>query len=171
LKRIIAAFGGGAPIPERGSLGMAGAAHDGRQPGIARSAAGTGDGAMALPTFPHEAQPHPHDSASGKGPRYGLLVGIVAVISLLVPVTLFVALNRSSEASPPGAPSEPVREIQKSDAPRTKAERGKNGVTVSPSASASASSSSGAAAPLPSAPAAPSASASSHKAPRGGAKR
>lgn len=96
-------------------------------------------------------QPSLHDIGLGKGPRYGLLVAVVAVISIIVPVTLFLALRRDGEPIPPSTPSEPASEIQKHDPVRAKAERGKNGKTLQPT--------------VPSAPASGSASAPASAAP------
>lgn len=85
-------------------------------------------------------QPSLHDVDLTKGPSYGLLVAIVAVISLAVPVILFVVLRHGSDSDPAEAvaPAEPVSEIAKPSAARGKALRGKNGVTIVPSATASA---------------------------------
>jgi hypothetical protein len=154
---------GGVDRASLGALGIADAS--GRHSGIGRtasalasdgsiSAASTGNGDLAL--FPSQVQPSVHDVDLGKGPRYGLLVAIVAVISVIVPVTLFAVLHHPSEALVPGVPAEPASEIQKHDGARIKAVRGKNGQMTAPAASA-ASSASGA----PATSAAPATSSSS----------
>jgi hypothetical protein len=156
---------------ERASIGPLAA--DGRNSGIGRTAngaasdnAGTGPNdvrahaAPELAMFPAQVQPSLHDVDLGKGPRYGLLVAIVAIISVSVPVTLFVWLRYGSDsASVQAAPSEPASEIEKHDPPRAKAVRGKNGIMIAPSASVA-----------PSASASPSASPSARpgSGPRGG---
>lgn len=133
---------GGVDRASLGALGIADASA--RHSGIGRtasalasdgsiSAANNGNGDLAL--FPAQVQPSVHDVELGKGPRYGLLVAIVAVISVIVPVTLFVVLHHPSEALVPGVPAEPASEIQKHDGTRIKAVRGKNGQMTSPSAS------------------------------------
>ncbi|MDB4937249.1 MAG: hypothetical protein JWP87_4221, partial [Labilithrix sp.] len=153
------------PSGERASLGPLA---DGRTSGVGRSAnALASDGSISAPMdaraahapgemamFPPKEQPSLHDVDLGKGPRYGLLVGIVALISICVPVTLFVALRHNAETpAVPGVPSEPQSGIEKRDASaRQKAVRGKNGLMVAASASV---------APSASASAAPSASPSS----------
>jgi len=63
-------------------------------------------------------------------------VAVVAFISVIVPVTLFLALRRDGEPIPQTTPSEAVSEIEKHDLPRAKAERGKNGKTLQPVLSA-----------------------------------
>ena len=88
--------------------------------------------------FP-SGQPSLHDVDLGKGPRYGLLVAIVAVVSIIVPVTLFLALRKDPDAAVVVLPSEPVSELQTSGPPRAKAPRNKNGTFALPSPSASAS--------------------------------
>ena len=84
-------------------------------------------------------QPSLHDVNLGKGPSYGLLVAIVAVISLAVPVILFVVLRHGSDSDPGAAAlPEPASEIAKPGAARGKSPRGKNGLTIVPSAAVSA---------------------------------
>lgn len=133
---------GGVDRASLGALGIADASA--RHSGIGRTAsalasdgsiraANNGNGDLAL--FPAQVHPSLHDVDLGKGPRYGLLVAIVAVISVIVPVTLFVVLHHPSEALVPGVPAEPASEIQKHDGTRIKAVRGKNGQMTSPSAS------------------------------------
>lgn len=139
---------------ERMSLGALGAG-DGRNSGVGPIGnALASDGSVSSPMdirghagaevpFPPAQQPSLHD-VDLKVPRYGLLVGIVAVISVIVPVTLFFVLRHGSETVAPGVPSEPASEIQKHDGARAKGTRGKNGAFVpvptaaAPSASASA---------------------------------
>jgi len=145
---------------ERASLGALGLAGDrnGRSSGVGPHAnAIASDGSMGSPmdraqmnadgVFP--SQPSVHDVDLGKGPRYGLLVAIVGVLSIAVPVTLFLVLHHSADGpAVAGTPSEPASEIEKHDGTRVKAVRGKNGqmtapsASVAPSASASASASS-----------------------------
>jgi hypothetical protein len=96
------------------------------------------NGDLAL--FPSQDQPSVHDVDLGKGPRYGLLVAIVAVISVVVPVTLYVVLHQPAETLVPGVPAEPASEVQKHDGTRIKAVRGKNGQMVASSATVAASS-------------------------------
>jgi hypothetical protein len=135
---------------------MVGAGGDARNSGVARAAGSlASDGSVsapvdvralvsaetALPHAPSDAQPSLHDVDLGRGPRYGLLVGIVALISVLVPVTVFVVLRRPPETVTPGIPSEPASELQRHDAPRAKGVRGKNGVMIAVTALASASAS------------------------------
>lgn len=157
----------GAGAVDRASLGALGLAGDGnvRSSGVSPRANGlASDGSISAPidraqmngdVFPAHVQPSVHDVDLGRGPRYGLLVAIVAVISILVPVTLFLVLHHSADASAaPGVPAEPASEIEKHDGARAKAVRGKNGQLTAPSASGAPSASA-------SASAAPSASASS----------
>ena len=152
-----------------GALGIAGDAHaNARSSGVGRSAnALASDGSISASMdhahmsgeqgiFPGQVQPSLHDVDLGKGPRYGLLVAIVAVISIIVPVTLFVVLRHPAEALVPGVPAEPASEIEKHDGVRVKAVRGKNGQMTAPSASVA-----------PSASAAPSAAASTKPGPKG----
>ena len=138
------------PEVDRASLGALGLAGDrnARSSGVGMHAhalasdgsiSGSRDRAMnANGVFPGHVQPSLHDVDLGKGPRYGLLVAIVGVISIVVPVTLFYFLHQASEGSvPTGAPSEPASEIEKHDGARVKAVRGKNGQMTAPSASPS----------------------------------
>lgn len=159
---------GSAGADERASLGVLGVASDGRISGVGRAAgvhaadasAGHASGELGFPSGPHAAQGSLHDVDLGKGPRYGLLVGVVALISVVVPVSLYMVLRQPAESVTPGVPSELASEVQKHDAPRQKAVRGKNGIMGAPSAAPSASAS-----------AAPSASASaSSRAPSVGAR-
>jgi hypothetical protein len=132
---------------DRASLGALGIADaSARHSGIGRTASAlASDGSISaqmngdLALFPAQAQPSVHDVDLGKGPRYGLLVAIVAVISVIVPVTLFVVLHHPGEPLVPGVPAEPASEVQKHDGTRIKAVRGKNGQMVAPSAIAAAS--------------------------------
>ena len=132
-----------------GALGIA----DGRASGIVANAMAS-DGSVSGPIdlrahaamemgFP-SGTPSLHDVDLGKGPRYGLLVGIVAVISIIVPVTLFIALRHNgSDAVSTAQPAEPASEIESTDPARAKAARNRNGSYVVPTASASASSKTG----------------------------
>jgi hypothetical protein len=77
-----------------------------------------------------------HDVDFNKGPSYGLLVAIVAAVSVIVPVVLFVVLRYGGETAESVSPAEPASELETFGAPpRAKAPRGKNGLTVVPSAS------------------------------------
>jgi hypothetical protein len=99
--------------------------------------------AATEPAFPPLAVP-PVDprsgGAPGSAPRYGLLVGVVAVVSLLVPTALYFALRSGSP--PVGAMSVPAVTapdlVRRVEAPRAKATR--RAVVVAPSAPPSASS-------------------------------
>ena len=124
----------GAASDERASLGHV-IAVDARHSGALRAS-----GPLADMSEQH-LQPSLHDVDLGKGPSYGLLVAIVAVVSLVVPLILFLVLRHGSEseAAPPVTPSEPVSEIAKPGAARGKSLRGKNGQTIVPSATATAS--------------------------------
>ena len=83
------------------------------------------------------------------------------MISIIVPVTLFVVLRHGTEpAVAQDPPSEPVSEIVKPSAARGKATRGKNGLTIVPSAS-------GYAAPSAAPSAVPSSSAGGKPGPKG----
>jgi hypothetical protein len=77
-----------------------------------------------------------------KKPRYGLLVGLVALLSFAIPLALFLWLQQvaaeSASDGPPRAPSEVASDRVALDPPRGKAPK------ATPSASASASSSSSA---------------------------
>jgi hypothetical protein len=153
---------------DRASLGVLGVVADAsaRNSGIGPSAnALASDGSISAANgldrahmsgeqriFSGHDQPSVHEVDLGKGPRYGLLVAIVAVISVIVPVTLFLVLHHPSEAPVPGVPAEPASEIEKHDGARQKGVRGKNGQITAPSASVAPSASA--------APAVPSASAS-----------
>lgn len=124
---------------------------DPRTSGVARSAMPGDSGAphgLALANtelaFPPGSTPQPslHDVDLGKGPRYGLLVAIVAFVSFVVPVTLFFFLRGGDTPATPGTPNEPAGDFQKHDGPRTKLEKGKKpppDPSATPSASASAS--------------------------------
>ena len=135
---------------ERASPEALGVAGDGRHSGVVGTAnALASDGSISAPidvrahantelAFPG-GQPSLHDVDLGAGgPRYGLLVAIVAVISIIVPVTLFAVLRRGPDAPVPGVASEPVSEIETHDPPRGK-KLGKGQTPPAPSASASAS--------------------------------
>jgi hypothetical protein len=137
----------GSGSDERASLGQLMAA-DARHSGAHAASAPMSEGAMSAASdsrghgadmsAPH-LQPSLHDVDLGKGPSYGLLVAIVAVISIAVPLTLFVVLRHGAEpVAAQDPPSEPVSEVAKPSAARGKALRGKNGLTIVPSASASA---------------------------------
>jgi hypothetical protein len=97
-----------------------------------------------------------HGADPGKGPRYGLLVITVAVISVIVPVTLFFVLQRAPETAERGdiaAPAAPASELETHDQLRLiKGTRGKNGVMVAASAAPSASASAAASASASAAP-------------------
>ena len=135
---------------ERASLGQLMASGDARNSGaLPASAALSSDGGLssAADSRGHgladmslqHMQPSLHDVDLGKGPSYGLLVAIVAVISIVVPVTLFVFLRHGSDSvSPQAAPSEPASEIVKPGVARGKSPRGKNGLTIVPPATVSA---------------------------------
>lgn len=145
---------GGVDRASLGALGIVGdaSAHpNARNSGIGMAAnALASDGSISAPMdrahmsgeqgiFPGQVQPSVHDVDLGKGPRYGLLVAIVAVISIIVPVTLFVWLRHPTEELVPGVPTEPASEIEKHDGARVKAVRGRNGQMIAPPASASTS--------------------------------
>jgi hypothetical protein len=131
---------------ERASLGVLGVA-DARASGIERSASPTGPRdvrpfAATEAAFSPGPQPSVHDVDLGKGPPYGLLVGIVAVISIIIPVTLFVVLKGREAELVPVAPSEAASELQQHDAtPRGKVDKKAAAVAASASAAPSASSS------------------------------
>ena len=92
------------------------------------------------------AQPSVHDVDLGRGPRYGLVVAIVAAVSFVVPVTLFVVLRGRPEELAVGVPSEAATELQQHDAtPRGKFDR-KALAAASASASAAAAASASASA-------------------------
>jgi len=92
------------------------------------------------------AQPSVHDVDLARGPRYGLVVAIVAAVSFVVPVTLFVVLRGRPEELAVGVPSEAAIELQQHDAtPRGKLDR-KALAAASASAAAAASASASAAA-------------------------
>ena len=132
---------------ERASLGQLISA-DARHSGALPAAAALGEGGAQLDSRGHgpadggaqHVQPSLYDVDLNKGPSYGLLVAIVAVVSLAVPVILFVVLRRGSDSDPVEtvAPSEPASEIARPALARGKAPRGKNGLTIVPSATASA---------------------------------
>lgn len=136
----------GSGSDERASLGQLMAAGDARGSLGLPAASPMSEGMMSAASDgrghdmgPMHVQPSLHDVDLGKGPRYGLLVAVVAVISFVVPVTLFVVLRRGSEPVTQETPSEPVSEVAKpSTAARGKAPRGRNGLTIVPSAAASA---------------------------------
>ena len=135
-----------ASAAEHGSLGRLGVG-DARPSGTARSGTAMGEGVNGIidPRAPTEAMFHPsqpslHDIDLGKGPRYGLLVAIVAFVSFVVPVTLFVVLRGHPDAITPGVPAEPVSELKKHDPPRAKLDK-KTAAAASASAAVSASAS------------------------------
>ena len=120
-----------------------------RQSGLDHTAAAERDGEEAVfdphasPSAPRpQTQPSLHDADRVEGPRYGLLVGTVALISFLVPVTLFVALRERSEPLTAGVPAQPVSELKAHDAPRGKLDK----KTASAGSTASAASASAASA-------------------------
>ena len=137
---------------ERMSVGAMGAAPspvDPRISGIAPSAR-AGDGGphglahanteLAFPQMPGAPpvhQPSMHDVPVGKGPSYGPLVAIVAIVSFVVPVTLFLALRGSDPEPKTGTPNEASSDMQKLDAP-SRAKADKNKKSPDPAGSASA---------------------------------
>jgi hypothetical protein len=52
-----------------------------------------------------------------RGPRYGLLVGVVAAVCLVVPIALFVALNHAPTAAVPRTASERAPDVVSRDEP------------------------------------------------------
>ncbi len=86
---------------------------------------------------PSTAEPSLYDLDLGKGPRYGLLVAVVAIISFVVPVSLYLVLRSDGEAATPGVANEPAADFQKHDGPRAKAEKGKKPPPPEPSTSPS----------------------------------
>lgn len=132
--------------PER-SAGQTAVPAEGRTSGILSNALAS-DGSVSAPidvrahaatelAFPN-GQPSLHDIDLGKGPRYGLLVGIVAVISVMVPITLFLALRKPDALPAPGEASEPASELETPGPARAKAARTRTGGYVLPSPSSSA---------------------------------
>lgn len=71
---------------------------------------GASDGrmrALAEPAFPPPPLLHDEDGLPPRTPQYGLLVGVVAIISLAVPVTLYLYLSHASDdLGPPRAPAQ-----------------------------------------------------------------
>ena len=126
--------------PEQTSLAALGVA-DPRASGVARSspqpAVDPRPYAETESAFP--AQPSVHDVDPGKGPRYGLVVAIVAAVSFIVPVTLFVVLRGRPEELVIGVPAEAATELQGHDpTPRGKLDRKALAAAAAASASASA---------------------------------
>lgn len=126
--------------PEQTSLAALGVA-DPRASGVARSspqpAVDPRPYAETESAFP--AQPSVHDLDPGKGPRYGLVVAIVAAVSFVVPVTLFVVLRGHPEELAIGVPAEAATELQGHDStPRGKLDRKALAAAAAASASASA---------------------------------
>jgi hypothetical protein len=131
---------------ERGSLGMRAVGGDAHASGIARAALAS-DGSVGLPLDPrgHAGGELPflqgqqagqsgfHEIEPGKGPRYGLLVGVVALISVLVPITLYIFLQRGVDDVAPSVPAVVEPGVEAHEPPRAKAVRGRNGVMTSPS--------------------------------------
>ncbi|MBX3188451.1 MAG: hypothetical protein KF819_15650 [Labilithrix sp.] len=121
--------------------------HDARTSGV-------GPTSRHLETGPHDPralaatmdafapqQPSLHDVDFGKGPRYGLIVGVVAVVSLLVPVTLFIVLNRGEgEVSVPTASTASSDFQRHVDAPRGKHDRNKKADPAAPPSAAASTS-------------------------------
>jgi hypothetical protein len=138
---------------ERGSLGMRAFGGDAHASGVARAALAS-DGSVGLPLDPrphtgaelaflhgqHAGQSGFHEVDPGKGPRYGLLVGVVALISVLVPITLYFFLQRGADDAVPNVPAELEPGLEGHDPPRAKAVRGRNGL-MTPSSAAPASAS------------------------------
>jgi hypothetical protein len=85
---------------------------------------------------PKHASQSLHDIAFTKGPRYGLLVGVVAAVSILVPIVLFAFLNRSGDDPVPEPVTFAPNPVTRADGIRTK---GRKGVAPPPSAQPSAS--------------------------------
>lgn len=118
--RVARQTGGG----ERASLGVLGA-HDARA-GM-NGAAGPSSrpdaaGSVRDPFAVREASPN--DGELVRGPRYGLLVAVVAAISVLVPLVLFFVLNMPSDAVTPRIASQPSPDfVKRGDAARAKAAR------------------------------------------------
>lgn len=142
----------GSGTDERGSLGMPAAGGDPRTSGVLRAEGSPRSDApinggmdqlghaateMAFPHAQGAAQPDLADGHPGVAPRYGLLVGIVAAISVLVPITLFFVLRHNAEPVARALPAEAVSDVQTRDGPRGRAVRGRNGV-MRPPATASA---------------------------------
>jgi len=91
---------------------------------------------------PPAQQPSMHDVPVGKSPSYGPLVAIVAIVSFVVPITLFLALRGNDAEPKPGTPNEASSDFQKLDAPsRTKADKNKKSPDAAGSASATPSAS------------------------------
>ena len=139
---------------ERASLGVLGVG-DPRGSGMAPVPMGpdghhANDGRYLGPPDISFKQPSVHDVDLNRGgPSYGPLVAIVAIVSIVVPVTLFIALRKNDvEASPdaptssaPVSPAGAARDFQNHDPPRTKADKTKPGASASAAASGSASAS------------------------------
>jgi hypothetical protein len=100
-----------------------------------------GDALQASHTAsPGAPRPDLEEGGTGSSPRYGLLVTIVALISIAVPVTVYAVLRRGGHTVAVAAPSEPVLDVQThDDPPRAKAIRGKNGLLTAASATPSGS--------------------------------
>ena len=101
--------------------------------------------AQTEPAFP--AQPSVASADLGRGPRYGLVVAIVAAVSFVVPVAVFVVLRGRPEGLAIGVPSQAATELQGHDpTPRGKLDRKALAVVAAASASASAAASASASA-------------------------
>ena len=113
-------------------------------------------------------QPSAQDVPAPKGPRYGLLVGIVALVSVVVPGSLYFGLQDRDGASNNGTPAEAQTELESHDGtPRAKLDKK---AAAAAAAVAAAAASASAAAASASASASPSAS-SSHGRPVAGGRR
>jgi hypothetical protein len=92
---------------DRASVGRVGI--DSQQGGFPH--AGPQPSLFPLTPGPGDIEPIP------KAPRYGLLVAVVAAISVIVPVSLYVFLNRGEEAPVVHVPAQPSSDVVKRDDP------------------------------------------------------
>jgi hypothetical protein len=115
---------------ERASLGALGIGPaDPRGSGSIRIAGGGSIDPRAYGGDGRLSQPSEQVDELGRSPRYGLLVAVVGLVSLIVPITLFVVLRRDPETIAPAVAAEPASEIETHDPARAKGVR-RNGVLV-----------------------------------------
>jgi hypothetical protein len=121
---------------DRASLGALGVQRDPRHDGQLRGAMGSDPnlGGMPVDRVSHAAYaPMPMTSPEDeKKPPYALLVGVVAAISILIPVLLFIVLSQSNDDVPPRVTSQPSSDLVGLTGSRPKAGKPGSSTTQAP---------------------------------------
>lgn len=99
---------------DRASLGALGVARDPRHDGAFRGAIGSDPNLAGTPMdrvshaqYPNAPIPMPAAEDDKKPPPYALLVGVVAAISILIPLLLFIVLSQSNDDVAPRVTAQP----------------------------------------------------------------